>query len=181
MRSQQLLIIIHHLVVDGVSWRILLEDIQTAYQQLTENQPIELPLKSTSIKTWSEQLQNYSIEEEKEYWQEIASKTCVSLPRDYPEGENTIAVTKQVIVTLGTEETETLLKTFPKTSNTQINDILLTALVEAVSQWTEQRSLLINLESHGREDINDRINITRTVGWFTSLFPVFFALCADKY
>ena len=173
LRSQQLLIIIHHLVVDGVSWRILLEDIQTAYQQLTENQPIELPLKSTSIKTWSEQLQNYSIEEEKEYWQEIASKTCVSLPRDYPEGENTIAVTKQVIVTLGTEETETLLKTFPKTSNTQINDILLTALVEAVSQWTEQRSLLINLESHGREDINDRINITRTVGWFTSLFPVF--------
>ncbi|MEL4897612.1 amino acid adenylation domain-containing protein [Crocosphaera sp. Alani8] len=175
-RNNQLLIIIHHLVVDGVSWRILLDNFQTAYQQLTENQTIQLPFKTTSIKTWSETLQTYDVEAEKEYWRQITSKTVVSLPVDYIDGENTIATTEQVTVMLGKEDTENLLKTLPKAYNTQINEVLLTALVKTVSQWTGQDSVLINLESHGREDIWENMNVSRTLGWFTSIYPVFLTL-----
>ncbi|MEM8779701.1 MAG: amino acid adenylation domain-containing protein, partial [Cyanobacteria bacterium P01_G01_bin.49] len=175
-RPNQLLIIIHHLAVDGISWRILLEDLRTAYQQLEQNQPIQVPMKSTSIKTWAEKLPTYPAQQEQNYWRSLVKKSPILLPIDYPGGKNTVATTEQVIVTLGEEPTQSLLKKVPKAYNTQINEVLLTALVETFAQWTGKRYLLINLEGHGREDIWDNINLSRTVGWFTTLFPIFLDL-----
>ena len=175
-RSNLLLIAIHHLVVDSISWRILLEDFQTVYQQLSQGSEIKLPAKTTSFKQWSEKLGDYAKSEELKselnYWIKELSQPITYLPRDYPEGDNTIALSKTVSVALTTEETQALLQEVPAAYQTQINDVLLTALVLAWQQQTGNPSLMVDLESHGREDIFSDVNLSRTTGWFTSIFPV---------
>jgi amino acid adenylation domain-containing protein/non-ribosomal peptide synthase protein (TIGR01720 family) len=171
-----LLVAIHHLVVDAVSWRILLDDLETAYAQLSQGETIKLPTKTTSFKKWSEKLQEYAnstaAQKELDYWLAIANKQVSSVPIDFPGGANTIASTSVLSVKLSVEETTLLLKEVPSAYRTQINDVLLTALVQAFANWTGDKSLLIHVEGHGREDIFDDVYLSRTVGWFTSLFPV---------
>ncbi|MEA5617548.1 amino acid adenylation domain-containing protein [Cronbergia sp. UHCC 0137] len=179
--NNRLLFIIHHLVVDGVSWRILLEDLVTAYQQLKANQtPIQLPAKTTSFPEWARNLVNYAESDHVatfKTWLEILPKQLPQLPLDnIDKGDNNIASQAEVQINLDINQTRALLEAVPKAYNTQINDILLTALALSFSQWTKQRSLLIDLEAHGREDLFTNININRTVGWFTSIFPVFLEL-----
>ncbi|TFI50883.1 amino acid adenylation domain-containing protein [Mastigocladus laminosus UU774] len=175
-KKARLLIIIHHLVVDGVSWRILLEDLQTAYQQLSQGKTIQLPAKTTSFKDWARQLTEYAVAEvlksELDYWLSASYDTVDSLPVDYAQGVNTTASAKTVTVLLDEAETLSLLQDVPKAYKTQINDILLTALVLVLSGWTNSESVLFNLEGHGREEIVDGIDLSRTVGWFTTIFPV---------
>ncbi|WP_353931426.1 non-ribosomal peptide synthase/polyketide synthase [Okeanomitos corallinicola TIOX110] len=171
----RLLIIIHHLVVDGISWRILLEDLETGYQQLNQNQKIQLPAKTTSFKTWSEKLSEYAqtetLKSEIDYWVNKSNSAIKSIPVD-KEGENTLSSTQNIAVSLNQKETTALLQEVPKAYKTQINDILLTALVLVLSKWTNSKSVLFNLEGHGREDILDGVEISRTIGWFTTMFPV---------
>ncbi|MBE9034047.1 non-ribosomal peptide synthetase [aff. Roholtiella sp. LEGE 12411] len=175
-KPNRLLIIIHHLAVDGVSWRILLEDLQTAYQQLIHGEKIQLPAKTTSVKQWAEKLQEYAkldtIKSEINYWLNQPYQNIAPLPIDYLNGDNTFASACTVSVSLTPEETESLLHEVPAAYQTQINDILLTAIVQTFHQWTGNSSLLINLEGHGREDILDNLDLSRTVGWFTTIFPV---------
>ncbi|HAA31669.1 MAG TPA: non-ribosomal peptide synthetase, partial [Cyanobacteria bacterium UBA8553] len=175
-RPRCLLIVIHHLVVDGVSWRILLEDLQTAYQQLSQGEAIELPSKTTSYQQWAQQLRNYArspdLQQELEYWLAEPCQPISSLPVDFPEGDNAIANARTVSVTLNPDETQALLWEVPSAYSTQINDVLLTALVQAFARWTGESRLLVNLEGHGREDIFETVNLSRTVGWFTTIFPV---------
>ncbi|NJP18559.1 MAG: amino acid adenylation domain-containing protein [Hydrococcus sp. CRU_1_1] len=178
-QSSRLLIIIHHLIVDGVSWRILLQDLEAIYQQLDRNKTIQLPAKTTSYQQWGKQLQKYAqsttVEQELDYWlnQLESSKNILqTLPTDVPEGNNTLASIATVSVILTDEETKALLYEVPSTYQTQINDVLLAALVQTFQQWTGNNSLLIELEGHGREDILENIDLSRTVGWFTTLFPV---------
>lgn len=179
-QSNRLLFVIHHLAVDGVSWRILLEDFETAYQQIKQGKAIQLSPKTTSFKQWSERLNNYAksleIKQQLDYWLTQLPQKPTSLPIDYVEGGNTVATAQIVSVTLNLDETQALLQEVPKIYNTQINDVLLTALVQTFSQWTKQDSLLIDLEGHGREEIFDDIDLSRTVGWFTSQFPLFLTL-----
>ncbi|NET02964.1 MAG: amino acid adenylation domain-containing protein, partial [Sphaerospermopsis sp. SIO1G1] len=171
----RLLIVIHHLVVDGISWRILLEDLETGYKQITENQAIKLPRKTTSFKQWSEKLGEYATTEklktEIEYWVNTNNSEIKSLPVD-KTGENTLASIENIAVSLNKKETKALLQQVPKAYKTQINDILLTALVLVLSKWTNSKSVLFNLEGHGREDILEGVDISRTIGWFTTMFPV---------
>jgi len=175
-QPSRLLIIIHHLAIDGVSWRILLEDLQTAYGQLSRGEEVRLPLKTTSFKQWSERLIDYaqSVQrhQQKDYWLAESWTQVSGLLKDYPDGENTVASVRTVSVSLNVEETQALLQEAPKTYRTQINDILLTALAQAFAKWTGQHSLLIDLEGHGREDIFADVDLSRTVGWFTTIFPV---------
>jgi non-ribosomal peptide synthase protein (TIGR01720 family) len=175
-KKARLLIIIHHLVVDGVSWRILLEDLQTAYQQLSQGKTIQLPAKTTSFKDWARQLTEYAqsevLKSELDYWLSASYDTVDSLPVDYAQGVNTTASARTVTVLLDETETLSLLQDVPKAYKTQINDILLTALVLVLSGWTNSESVLFNLEGHGREEILDGIDLSRTVGWFTTIFPV---------
>ncbi len=173
--SRRLLIIIHHLAVDGISWRILLEDLQTAYQQLSQGETITLPNKTTSFQEWSYRLQEYAqsptLKQELNYWLTQLKKPISPLPVDYAEGKNTVAEARTVSVSLSQQETQALLQDVHQAYHTQINDVLLTALVQAFAEWTGENSLLLELEGHGREDIFSDVNLSRTVGWFTTHFP----------
>ncbi len=180
-QSSRLLIIAHHLIIDGVSWRILLADLETAYQQLSQGETVQLPAKTTSYKYWAEQLETYAqseaVREELDYWLNLFEKTANRdqsqvLPVDFAGGDNTVASADTVSVTLTAKETQTLLSEVPSAYQTQINDVLLTALVQAWQEWTGSNSLLIELEGHGREDILANVDLSRTVGWFTTIFPV---------
>ncbi|MBD1924287.1 amino acid adenylation domain-containing protein [Microcoleus sp. FACHB-831] len=178
-QASRLLIVIHHLAVDGVSWRILISDLQTAYEQLNRGETIKLPAKTTSFKYLAERLVDYAqsptLHSELNYWLAL-QKPVSCLPVDYPEGTNTVATAANVSVLLSQEETQALLQEVPKTYRTEINDVLLTALVQAFAQWTNNSKLLVDLEGHGREEIFDDVDSSRTVGWFTSVFPVLLQL-----
>ncbi|MBD2194868.1 MULTISPECIES: non-ribosomal peptide synthetase [Calothrix] len=179
-KRARLLIAIHHLVVDGVSWRILLEDLQTAYQQLAQGKAVTLPAKTTSFKDWSNKLTQYAqsetLKSEVAYWLNESRAAVPSIPADFTQGANTVASADTVLVSLTEEETRALLQDVPKAYNTQINDVLLTALALVLSRWTNFNSVLFNLEGHGREDIIDGVDLSRTVGWFTTIFPVLLEL-----
>jgi len=185
-QPSRLLFIIHHLAVDGISWRILLEDLATAYQQISRGEAIKLPPKTTSFQDWSDRLTEYAqskaISDELNYWLSESSFQVTALPVDYhfdsaqckpsDKENNTIASTASVSLSLSEEQTRALLQDVPSAYNTQINDVLLTALVQSFAQWTGERSLLVDLEGHGREDLFENVDLSRTVGWFTTLFPV---------
>ncbi|MEB3282828.1 MAG: amino acid adenylation domain-containing protein [Lyngbya sp.] len=175
----RLLFIIHHLAVDGVSWRILLEDFALAYKQLSHQEKILLPAKTSSYQDWSTGLISYGESEkvtsELNYWLAQSQKSINSIPVDFPieNSANTVGSTAKVSVSLDINQTQLILEEIPKILKTKINDILLTAIVQSFAQWTGFRSLLIDLEGHGREEqLFENINISRTVGWFSSIFPV---------
>lgn len=171
-----LLIVIHHLVVDGVSWRIIFEDLNSAYRQAIEGTEIELPLKTSSYKEWAEAIKIFSrskeITTQLEYWGRIAQEDIKPLPKDYKIEHRKLLNREIYSMTLGNEYTEKLLKDVNKAYNTEINDILLAALGMTIKEWTGENRARIRLESHGREEIIKGIDITRTVGWFTSQYPV---------
>ncbi|MGG0219378.1 amino acid adenylation domain-containing protein [Bacillus mycoides] len=168
--------VIHHLVVDGVSWRILLEDLQAVYNQMKQGQGVRLSAKSTSFKEWSERLQAYSdsgiSKEVQDYWNERVEKETMKIPMDYPMQETTEESIDQVTRTLGVEETHALLQEVPMTHKTRINEVLLAALGQAIVDFTNQQTVSIHLEGHGREEMVEGIDLSRTVGWFTSIYPV---------
>jgi amino acid adenylation domain-containing protein/non-ribosomal peptide synthase protein (TIGR01720 family) len=175
-RTNLLLIVIHHLVVDTVSWRILLEDLQTLYQRLVNVIAPALPAKTTSLKVWAERLTEHArsgaVLDELPYWLAIGETSFTQLPRDNPGGANTVAEAQTISVSLNADETRALLQETPVAYRTQVNEVLLTALVRAFAQWTGSQSLLVDLEGHGREEIVNGVDLSRTVGWFTTIFPV---------
>jgi non-ribosomal peptide synthase protein (TIGR01720 family) len=172
----QLLIVIHHLAVDGISWGIILDDFQTLCEQLSRNEPAQLPPKTTSFKTWanllSEHAQSEAVVGELDHWLSIAETDRI--PVDF-NGANTEESAQTVTVTLTAEETQALLQDVPAVYRTRINDALLTALAQAFNA----NSLLIDLEGHGREQFVENVDVTRTVGWFTTIFPVVLATTGD--
>ncbi|WGU93924.1 non-ribosomal peptide synthase/polyketide synthase [Paenibacillus dendritiformis] len=174
--GDHLLIAIHHLVVDGVSWRILLEDFAGGYEKALQGQPIRLPLKTDSFQTWAKQLADYAngpaMESEREYWQHIEQLTYEPLPKDFEQGRSKLKDSGLVTVRWTAEETEQLVKQAHRAYHTEMNDLLLAALGLAVQAWSGRERVLVNLEGHGREDVLPDVDITRTVGWFTSQFPV---------
>jgi NRPS condensation-like uncharacterized protein len=177
-KPSRLLLVIHHLAIDAVSWRILLADLEVSYQQLSQGEAIQLPPKTTSFKYWTQCLADYrlsaALQAELDYWLAEPWAQVGPLPVDFPEQkEGNIEVsTRTISVSLDIEETRVLLQEVPKAYNTQINDVLLTALVQAFKEWTGQRYLLVDLEGHGREAIFEDVDLSRTVGWFTTIFPV---------
>jgi amino acid adenylation domain-containing protein/FkbH-like protein/non-ribosomal peptide synthase protein (TIGR01720 family) len=175
-KPSRLLFVIHHLIVDGLSWQILLEDLQTAYQQLSRGEPIQLPRKTTSLKQWSKRLIEYAqsaaLQQELAYWNSLLQKPVSRLPVDYPGGENTVGSARTVSVALSGEETQALLQEVPQVLRMQMNEVLVAALVQAFAQWTGENSLLIDLEGDGRENIFNDIDLSRTLGWFTTIFPM---------
>ena len=175
-KNDRLLIVIHHLAVDGVSWRILLEDLQAAYASLEQGGAVNLPRKTTSFKQWAERLGRYrqsqAFEQELEYWLNDERGSITRLPKDYSGGVTTVASSGTVSVSLSEQETRALLQQVPAAYGTQINDALLAALARAFARWTGQARLLVDLEGHGREEIIEGVDLSRTVGWFTAVFPM---------
>ncbi|MCP4151600.1 MAG: amino acid adenylation domain-containing protein [bacterium] len=171
-----LLLACHHLVIDGVSWRIILEDFASAYGQAEKGETIELPLKTTSFKEWAEGLHEYCITnkllQELAYWQQLQEAVVLPLPKNRTTDDFRVMNSKVEALSLSEEYTMKLLKETNHAYNTEINDILLTGLAMALKDWTGKDNALLDIEGHGREDIIEDIVTTRTVGWFTSLFPL---------
>ena len=174
--QQRLLIAIHHLVVDGVSWRVLLEDLQNVYRQLSDGQSVSLPAKTSALRDWAARLQAYagseSLREELSLWQDRLAGPDAVLPVAHPHGSRRNRDADTVSVRLDAEHTRQLLQQAPSAYRTQVNDLLLTALARVLCRWSGHGSALIQLEGHGRESLFDDIDLTRSVGWFTSAYPL---------
>jgi len=172
--TQRLLLAIHHLGVDGVSWRVLLEDLQGFYVALQGGRPIQPPARTSAYGQWAAQLHGHldGFMDSLDYWRTQAKTPADNLPCDYPQVTLLACDERKVQLRLDAERTRQLLQQAPKAYRTQVNDLLLTALARTICRWTGQDSTLIQLEGHGREDLFDGLDLTRTVGWFTSLFPV---------
>jgi amino acid adenylation domain-containing protein/non-ribosomal peptide synthase protein (TIGR01720 family) len=177
-RPARLLLAIHHLAVDGVSWRILLADLEAVCGQLAAGAAAELPPGTSLFATWARALAAHAASAE---LRAEAGAWCspprriVPLPLDLPngpEGANTRASERTLAVSLTTAETRRLLREVPAAYRTRINDVLLTALALSFARWTGGPALWLDLEGHGREEIAAGLDLSRTVGWLTALFPV---------
>ncbi len=176
-----LLLAVHHLAIDGVSWRILLEDLWTAYAQARGGDAIALGPKTTSFKRWAEKLAAYAtsdaVRDEEPFWLAEARRDAGRLPAGLG-GADLEGSTRAVVVELDPGETGQLLREVPEVYRTQINDVLLAAFAEAMAPWVGSRRVLVDLEGHGREEIFEDVDVTRTVGWFTTIAPVVLDLTA---
>jgi amino acid adenylation domain-containing protein/non-ribosomal peptide synthase protein (TIGR01720 family) len=174
----RLLLILHHLVVDGVSWRVLLEDVQTAYAQLSAGQSITLPPKTSSFHDWAHRLAGYArdaaLRAELAYWRAQPWTQLAALPLDHtpPVGANTVASARSVAVALSAAETRALLHAVPPVYRTRIDEVLLSALALALARWTGAQVQQIDIEGHGREPLFDDLDLSRTVGLFTTVAPL---------
>ncbi|HEU4323868.1 MAG TPA: amino acid adenylation domain-containing protein [Roseiflexaceae bacterium] len=177
-RPGRLLIAIHHLAVDGVSWRILLPDLVALYEQQAGGEPPKLPAKTSSYQQWAQQqaavAASPALDAERAFWRRLAETPVAALPLDLPDGRtaNTEATAARVTVELDTDETTALLQTLPKAYRARIDELLLAAVLWATGRWTGQPRLLIDLEGHGRGDGAGELDLSRTVGWFTALYPL---------
>ena len=171
----RLLIAIHHLVVDGVSWRVLREDLESLYFAATGGSPPPIPEKTSSLQIWAKALRDHAqsaaVRGTFEQWRALAGKPVLGLPH-HAAGQSPHGATGTLVTRLSRDETRALLQHLPGVFKTQINDALLAALALALQRWTGGTTLRIDLEGHGREDFADGVDVSRTVGWFTTLFPV---------
>jgi amino acid adenylation domain-containing protein/non-ribosomal peptide synthase protein (TIGR01720 family) len=172
--GQRLLLVAHHLVMDAVSLGIVAADLEAAYRQLAGGGDLHLPKKTTSFQRWAERLAEYASTGEARaqaaFW--LGQGRVAPLPADTAETSNREGEAERVTVSLDGEETRALLQDVPSAYQTQVNDVLLAALARAFRGWTGQRALLVDLEGHGREDLFDGVDLSRTVGWFTAIHPV---------
>jgi amino acid adenylation domain-containing protein/non-ribosomal peptide synthase protein (TIGR01720 family) len=175
-QEYRLLIVIHHLLVDGVSWRILLEDLSTLYHQFESGIQLTLPLKTDSFKYWQEQLALYAasdaLKKEESYWSTITSVKADVLPLDHPDGSNEIKDMSVKSMVVNKTATEKLIKKCYKPYRTEINEMLITSLGLAINKQFGLKKILIQQEGHGREHIGVKMDVTRTIGWFTSVYPI---------
>ncbi|MBX7222933.1 MAG: amino acid adenylation domain-containing protein [Blastocatellia bacterium] len=173
----------HHLVVDAVSWRILLEDFQTLAEHLSSGLTPSLPEKTTSFKHWSEYLsalaQGELLRRELAFWSAPARSQATRLPLDMESGDDLENSLEGISGTLSKEETRSLLQEVPAVYHTQVNDFLLAALGLTLGHWTGNQRHLVDLEGHGREGIGDAPDVSRTVGWFTAVYPVLLEISAQ--
>ncbi|WP_145052124.1 non-ribosomal peptide synthetase [Paenibacillus xylanexedens] len=179
-RSDLLAIVIHHLVVDSVSWRILMEDLENIYTKLASQQKVRLPLKTTSYLKWSERLADYANhnipEHVEQYWANVSEQVKrheFQLKLDDAQGSNQVADTAVVLRTLKVEPTTVLREEVTRQLHVQVNEVLFAAFASTLANWSASDHVWIHLEGHGREEIAEDLNLNRTIGWFTSMYPVY--------
>ncbi|MDB4947764.1 MAG: hybrid non-ribosomal peptide synthase/polyketide synthase [Gemmatimonadetes bacterium] len=179
-RRGRLLVTAHHLVADAVSMALVTQDLERAYTQLAGGGEPALPRKTTSFRQWArrvaEHVRTGGVAAEAAYWTAEGSRAVSALPRDRSGGGNTEATAGRIVSALDEADTRALLYDVPPVYTTQINDVLLTALTLAFARWTGDGSLRIDLEGHGREDLFETVDLSRTAGWFTAVYPVTLAL-----
>ncbi|MET9694897.1 amino acid adenylation domain-containing protein, partial [Streptomyces sp. NPDC006514] len=177
----RLLLLVHHLVVDGISWRILCPELPLLYAAAAEGRPAELGSVGTSFRSWAEHLVKEALEPrraaELPLWTGILGADEPSLGRRPLDAvRDTAGAARKLTLTLPAEHTEPLLTLVPAAFHAGVNDVLLTAFALAVTDWRRDGAagpgVLLDLEGHGREEIREGIDVSRTVGWFTSMYPV---------
>ncbi|MDZ3993046.1 non-ribosomal peptide synthetase [Pseudomonas sp. Teo4] len=168
--AQRLLLAIHHLVVDGVSWRVLLEDLQALYRGQS------LAAKTHAMGDWAARLANYagsdSLRDELNWWHGQLGNVRHELPCDHPQGGNLHRHAHTLAIGLDVEQTRRLLQQAPAAYHTQVNDLLLTALARTLCRWSGDETVLVQLEGHGRDGLFEDMDLTRSVGWFTNAYPL---------
>jgi amino acid adenylation domain-containing protein/non-ribosomal peptide synthase protein (TIGR01720 family) len=176
-KEDRVLLIAHHLVIDTVSWRILLEDLSTLYQQYLAGSLLKLPLKTDSFAYWQLKLREYAnsslLKEEYQYWTGVNAEIVSPLPVDNV-GTNLLRDVATSSFSLNEQATERLLTGCYHAYRTDVNDILAGAFTAAVSEVFGVDKVLLQMEGHGREYIGPDIDVSRTVGWFTTTYPVLF-------
>ncbi|WP_055482529.1 non-ribosomal peptide synthetase [Sphaerimonospora mesophila] len=179
----QLVVVVHHVVVDGVSWRVLMEDLATAWRRRTSGEPIELPPVGTSFRRWTRLLERAAFDADRGHYERPLPGADRPLGRRPLCESDTVARERIRTVSVGPEVTAALLGEIPARFHAGVNDVLLTALAVALARWRrdlgqDQTFAHIELEGHGREArfVADAVGfepeLSRTVGWFTTLFPV---------
>jgi amino acid adenylation domain-containing protein/non-ribosomal peptide synthase protein (TIGR01720 family) len=170
-----LFITAHHLIMDGISWRIFLEDLQRKYLSFVNGLQASLPQKTGSFKDWSmlvyQLFQSATFEQEKEYWKEI-EETSFSLPQDFETDTQSKTNLKKISFSLEEEVTGFLLKGAHKSYNTDVPILLNVALLLTLNEWTGLKKFVIEQESHGRH--SEALDTSRTIGWFSAIYPVMF-------
>ncbi|CAO3403334.1 non-ribosomal peptide synthase/polyketide synthase [Azospirillum palustre] len=177
--EQRLLLAIHHLVVDGVSWRVLLEDLQLACAQLERGEAVVLPAKTASFQSWGEALRRHAasgaLKDELSWWRDSLTGAPAGLPGvAEPISAEVLRVATSAVVRtrLDAGWTKRLLSSAPAAYRTRVNDLLLTALSRVLCRWSGAASALVQLEGHGREEMVGGLDLSRSVGWFTTAYPV---------
>ncbi|MGW1773280.1 amino acid adenylation domain-containing protein [Streptomyces sp. NPDC002104] len=181
--ARQLVLVAHHVVVDGVSWRVLMDDLATAWRQFSAGTPIELPPVGTSFRRWTQLLGSADFDADRAHYERPLPGPDAPLGRRAPSAADTVERERHRILTLGSEATAALLGEIPAKFHAGVNDVLLTALAVTLARWRrdrgqEQTFAHIELEGHGREGRHVagaggvEPELSRTVGWFTTLFPV---------
>ncbi|MDP4196834.1 MAG: amino acid adenylation domain-containing protein, partial [Bacteroidota bacterium] len=174
--NPRLLFIFHHLVMDGVSWRIIVDDFLRIYSKLRTGEVPVFHKKSSSYSDWAREIKRLAdsetINKEYEYWNKLTNITPASLPIDFPEGISTYGSMDNITLSVPQQLTNRLLKELPLILKASVKDVLTTVLYRTISQWVKNSSIVIEMEGHGREDISDRLDLSQTVGWFTSSYPV---------
>ncbi|MFI2428847.1 amino acid adenylation domain-containing protein [Streptomyces sp. NPDC018955] len=181
--ARQLVLVAHHVVIDGVSWRVLMEDLATAWRQVASGTPVELPPVGTSFRRWTQLLERAAFDADSSYHRRPLPGPDLPLGRRALSEDDTVAGERLRTVTVGPETTAALLGEIPAKFHAGVDDVLLTALAVALARrrrdlGQDQTFAYIELEGHGREPgfVADSAGfepeLSRTVGWFTTLFPV---------
>jgi amino acid adenylation domain-containing protein/non-ribosomal peptide synthase protein (TIGR01720 family) len=182
-QARQLVVVVHHVVIDGVSWRVLMEDLATAWRQYASGAPIELPPVGTSFRRWTQLLERAAFDADSAYYRRALPGEDQPVGRRALSAADTVAKERLRTVSVGPEVTAALLGEIPAKFHAGVNDILLTALAVTLARWRrdlgqDQTFAHIELEGHGREgqfvagSAGFEPDLSRTVGWFTTLFPV---------
>lgn len=173
-RTEQkyLFITAHHLISDGLSWRILLHDLSSVYKSLTEGREATLPRKTASLIQWQDQLSAWQPEMRevsKQYWEQV--KQCpFELPLDFKTNDWSVAGLRQYTVSLDKDDTDFLIREAHKPYRTDVFTLLNVALAWALNEWTGSDTFVLEHENHGRH--LDDCDVSRTLGWFTAMYPV---------
>jgi amino acid adenylation domain-containing protein/non-ribosomal peptide synthase protein (TIGR01720 family) len=171
--DSRLVLAAHHLVVDAVSWRIILDDLESACARLLAREPVRLPPPSASYTTWAHALSDAvpKLAGESTFWLEQARARSIQLPRDFASETNLEGSAATIELTLSAADTELLMRRASDTGAGAI-DVIVTAVATALLEWADGGALRIDFEGHGRESLTDGVDVARTVGWFTALHPV---------
>ncbi|MFI6350918.1 amino acid adenylation domain-containing protein [Streptomyces sp. NPDC050560] len=168
----RLLLVAHHLVVDVVSWRVLLEDVETLTGQVRRGEELALPAKSSAWQEWARRLADEASSEEttaeEPYWTEQTEATALLPVDESADAEGT----RFHEAVLGVTETRRLLRDVPAVFNTRVNDVLLTGVARALGVWSGSAFVRVDVEGHGREDLFGDVDVARTTGWFTTISPL---------
>ncbi|WP_128379345.1 non-ribosomal peptide synthetase [Streptomyces cavernae] len=181
--ARQLVLVAHHVVIDGVSWRVLMEDLAAAWRQSASGAPIELPPVGTSFRRWTQLLERAAFDADSSYFRRPLPGEDQPLGRRALSAADTVAKERLRTVSVGPKVTAALLGEIPAKFHAGVNDVLLTGLAVALARWRrdlgqDQTFAHIELEGHGREgrfvagSAGFEPELSRTVGWFTTLFPV---------
>ncbi|HVE91985.1 MAG TPA: amino acid adenylation domain-containing protein [Actinomycetota bacterium] len=174
--GSRLLLVVHHLCVDALSWPVLLEDLDGAYESLDAGDPVEMPPKTTSFRWWASRLDEYAqspkLAQELDFWLGSITQDVPPLPVDRSDGVNTVASAQIASVVLDAEKTRSLLTRVKSELGAQPQEVLLAALARAVADWTGAGGVLLDLEGHGRHELFDAMELSGTVGWFTAVYPL---------